>query len=191
MNKKKYGFRSGDLMIKPVDEENLWEEKWDIILVTNDNTRIGWFSFAGNKERGTIPIQIEIEPLYRHRGYGTASLKMIREWAFLHKDIFEIEAVVSNEDKETIHALERAGFIYREGLTVETGAMEKYSITRQKASWMGIYIIIGIFAGMILGITLGYIWVGLGVSIFLGIVLASYLDYQEKKWREKITGKKE
>ena len=46
MNKKKYGFRSGDLMIKPVDEENLWEEKWDIILVTNDNTRIGWFSFA-------------------------------------------------------------------------------------------------------------------------------------------------
>ena len=191
MNKKKYGFRSGDLMIRPVNEENLWEEKWDIILVPNGDTRIGWFSFAGKKERVTVPIQIELEPLYRHRGYGTAALKMIREWAFLHKDIFEIEAVVSNEDKDTIHALERAGFIYREGSTVETGAMEKYSITRQKTSWLGIYIVIGIFAGMILGIALGYIWVGLGISVFLGIVLASYLDYQEKKWREHITGKKE
>ena len=191
MKFNKYMYKSGELMVKPVDENDVWNCKWDVFLIKESDTeRIGWVSFEGTKERGTVPISIEIEPLYRRRGHGTAVLKMMREWAFFHKDIFEISTQVSNENTELIHALERAGFIYSEGLSIENGVMETYSITKQKSSWTGLYIIIGFIAGMILGIVLNNMWVGLAISIFFGLAFGIGMDLGEKKWREKITGKK-
>ena len=184
-------YRSGELMVKPVDENNIWNCKWDVFLLKESDTeRIGWVSFEGTKERGTVPISIEIEPLYRHRGHGTAVLKMMREWAFFHRDIFEIKTQVSNEDTELIHALERAGFVYREGLSIESGTIETYSITKQKTSWTGLYIIIGLIAGMILGLVLSNMWGGLAISIFFALAFGIGMDLSEKKWREKVTGKK-
>ena len=186
-----YMYKSGDLMVRPVDESDVWNCKWDVFLLKDsDQERIGWVSFEGPKERGTIPISIEIEPHFRRQGHGTAVLKMMHEWAFFHKDIFEITTQVSNENTELIHALERAGFIYRDGLSIENGVLETYSITKQKSSWTGLYIVIGIIAGMILGLVLDNMWVGLAISVFFALAFGIGMDLSERKWREKITGKK-
>ena len=191
MDKGKFGYKSGDMMVKPTNEEDIWNSKWDIYLkIGGDDTRIGWVSFEGPKEKGTIPISMELLPLYRHRGHGPNVLKMMREWAFLHGNIYEISAECPNDNTDSIHALQKAGFVYREGSSVKAGAMERYSVTKQRSSWLGLYILIGVVGGIILGIALGHIWVGFGVAMFAGIVIGISMDAAENKKRRDVTGRK-
>ncbi len=191
MDKGKFGYKSGDMMVKPTNEEDIWNSKWDIYLkIGGDDTRIGWVSFEGPKEKGTIPISMELLPLYRHRGHGPNVLKMMREWAFLHGNIYEISAECPNDNTDFIHALQKAGFVYREGSSVKAGAMERYSVTKQRSSWLGLYILIGVVGGIILGIALGHIWVGFVVAMFAGIVIGISMDAAENKKRRDVTGKK-
>ena len=191
MDKGKFGYKSGDMMVKPTNEEDIWNSKWDIYLkIGGDDTRIGWVSFEGPKEKGTIPISMELFPLYRHRGHGPNVLKMMREWAFLHGNIYEISAECPNDNTDFIHALQKAGFVYREGSSVKAGAMERYSVTKQRSSWLGLYILIGVVGGIILGIALGHIWVGFGVAMFAGIVIGISMDAAENKKRRDVTGRK-
>ncbi len=191
MDKGKFGYKSGDMMVKPTNEEDIWNSKWDIYLkIGGDDTRIGWVSFEGPKEKGTIPISMELLPLYRHRGHGPNVLKMMREWAFLHGNIYEISAECPNDNTDFIHALQKAGFVYREGSSVKAGAMERYSVTKQRSSWLGLYILIGVVGGIILGIALGHIWVGFAVAMFAGIVIGISMDAAENKKRRDVTGRK-
>lgn len=191
MDKGKFGYKSGDMMVKPTNEEDIWNSKWDIYLkIGGDDTRIGWVSFEGPKEKGTIPISMELLPLYRHRGHGPNVLKMMREWAFLHGNIYEISAECPNDNTDFIHALQKAGFVYREGNSVKAGAMERYSVTKQRSSWLGLYILIGVVGGIILGIAIGHIWVGFVVAMFAGIVIGISMDAAENKKRRDVTGRK-
>ena len=191
MDKGKFGYRSGDLMVKPTNEEDIWNCKWDIYLkIGGDDTRIGWVSFEGEKEKGTVPISIELLPLYRHRGHGTNVLRMMREWAFLHGNVYEVTAEAANDNTEYIGALQRAGFVYREGSSVQAGSVERYSVTKQRSSWLGLYILIGVVAGILLGILIGHIWVGFAIAMFAGIVIGIAMDAAETKKRVEVTGKK-
>ena len=188
IDKRKYDYKSGNMLIRPTDEENIWECDWDIFLITDEMTRIGKLSFAGKKERGTIPISIELIPLYRGRGNGSNALKMAREWAFIHRDIYEVEAFVDRDNEACISALIKANFIYRSNPSIEKGDLERYSVVKPKSTWLGLYIIIGVVAGVILGLVIDIPWAGMAGGLGAAIALGSFMDSKEKKHRLEVTG---
>jgi hypothetical protein len=188
MKKGKYDYKSGNILIRPTDENDIWNCKWDVFLIDKDTTNIGWASFEGNKEKGTVPVNIELQPLYRGRGNGTNVLKMMREFAFLHSNIYEVEAFADKDDSAFIHALERSGFVYREGHSIEGQGKERYSVTKPQTTWLGVYIAIGVVAGVILGIVISNVWAGMIIALLLAVALGSYMDSSERKRRRDVTG---
>lgn len=185
----KHDQKSKMLIISPSNPEDLWESRWDIYLNAKEfkeKPLIGWISFAGEKEAGTIPMEIMIlDPDNRNKGYGTEAIRIMSDWAFLHKNIFEITAVSEHENSGYIMALQKAGYVLREA-TRET---EYYSITKQGTSWTGLYLAIGIVVGLVLAFILNNGWVGLGIGVFFCLVIGSSMDIKEKKFRESVTGR--
>lgn len=182
----KYGLKTSIIKIIPINEANVWNEPWNILLIKDDDKVIGTVSFEGIKELGSVPIKIELEERYRNLGYGTEALKMMTEWAFLHKDVYEIIAKCFDDNDKCIHALEKAGYVYRK----RESNIETYSITKPKTTWLGLYIIIGITVGLILGIVVGNQWVGLAIGVFVGAIIGANMDSKANKERENIIGSK-
>lgn len=185
----KHDQKSRKLIISPSNPEDLWESRWDIYLnqkETKEKPLIGWISFAGEKNLGTIPMEVMIyNPDDRNKGYGTEAIRIMADWAFLHKNIFEITAVSEHENSGYIMALQKAGFVLREA----TREIEHYSITKQGTSWTGLYLLIGIVAGLILAFVLNNGWVGLGIGLISCLLIGSSMDLKEKKYRESVTGR--
>lgn len=188
--KGKYFTKSTLVSINPVDEQDVWNCKWDICLVDGDKERIGWISFEGDKERGTVPISIEIfDKSNRNRGYGTQAIRLMTDWAFLHKDVFEVVTETSPENDSYVMALQKAGYVRREA----TKTREVYSIIKQRTSWTGLYVALGIPAGMFLSaLSAGSIdpWIGLGIGVVVFMLIGVVMDNNEKRYRERITGDK-
>ena len=187
MNKKKFIVKSNNLIIYLNNDADPWNDKWTITLKKSDGAQIGWISFEGIKELGTIPISIELEPLYRNRGLGTEALKVMTDWAFAYKNVYEIKTKVNPENDSYISALEKSGYIIRNYSKVE----ETYSIIKPKTSWRGLYIIIGIIIGFLLGILFGNLWIGFITGILSCFLIGSVMDLNAKKEREAVVGKKE
>lgn len=187
---KNYEYKSGNLIARATDENNIWDSKWDVFLVDkdNDNTKIGWVSFEGEKYAGIVPISVEIEKSFRGRGFGTAVFKMMKEWAFLHSNIYVVEAFADKENAALISSLEKSGFVYREGQSIEKGGVEKYSVIREKTSWLGLYFIIGIIVGVLLGIVIGSVWIGFAISMIIALSIGFVMDHNENKKREEMMG---
>ncbi|MBQ8139746.1 MAG: GNAT family N-acetyltransferase [Lachnospiraceae bacterium] len=187
---KNYEYKSGNLIARATDENNIWDSKWDVFLVDkdNDNTKIGWVSFEGEKYAGIVPISVEIEKSFRGRGFGTAVFKMMKEWAFLHSNIYVVEAFADKENTALISSLEKSGFVYREGQSIEKGGVEKYSVIREKTSWLGLYFIIGIIVGVLLGIVIGSVWIGFAISMIIALSIGFVMDHNENKKREEMMG---
>ena len=61
---------------------------------------------------------------------------------------------------------------------------------KQKTAWTGVYLIIGIVAGLVLGFVFNNGWAGLGVGVFVAVILGGSMDFKERKYRESVTGKK-
>lgn len=179
--------KGSKIFVKPSDDENLWEEPWNIYTNDDDKELVGQVSFAGDKERGTVPISIVIPDIhFRNRGFGTEALRLMTEWAFYHRNVFEIKTTAEHENSAYIMALQKAGFVYRGG----TRHIENYSIIKQKTAWTGIYLIVGIVAGLIMGFVFNNAWAGLGLGIFIAVILGSSMDFKEKKYRESVIGNK-
>ncbi len=192
MEKRKYDYKSGDIILRPTNEDDFWNSKWDIYNIDKNGnaSMIGWLSYEGKKETGTVPVSIEILPLYRKRGHGSDALKMAREWAFLHPNVYEVEAYSDPENSDYIGALNKAGFIYREDPSIEKRGSERYSVIRPKSTWLGLYIMIGVVVGITLGIVISIPWIGLVIGLVLSFAVGTYLDNLEKKRRYKVTGGK-
>lgn len=182
----KYFLKSQFINIAPENEANPWDSEWIIRLTKDDNRVIGKADFLGDRAYGTVPINIFIEERFRNQGYGTEALKMLVDWAFLNKNVYEISAVTEHENDKCIVALEKAGFVYRSGLGTKE---ERYSITKPKTTWLGIYTIVGVFIGLLLGIVIGIPWAGLVIGLFVCVIFGASLDVKANKEREKITGK--
>jgi len=187
MAKSKNTLKGSKVFIKPSNDDNLWEEPWDIYVVDGEKEKVGQVSFAGEKSMGTVPISIEIPDIhYRNRGFGTEALRLMTEWAFYHRNVFEIKTTSEHENSAYIMALQKAGFVYRGG----TRFIEDYSIVKQKTSWTGIYLFIGILAGLIMGFVLNNAYAGLGIGVFIAVIIGGSMDFKEKRYRESVTGKK-
>ncbi len=184
---KKNLLKSSQITIEPSDEADLWNADWIISLTKGEKNRIGKASFAGEKVRGTVPLQVELEEEYRNQGYGTEAIRMMVNWAFRHASVYEVTAVTEHENDKAVRALEKAEFVYREG----DRHTERYSIIKGKSNWLGIYLVIGICLGLILGIVLSAPKLGFGIGLIASIITGAAMDNSEKHKREKITGTKD
>lgn len=187
MKKKTFDINAGDVSVRPKDISNLWEGDWEIVTNDTDKIVIGTLSFAGEKALGAIPMRIDIPDVHYHnRGYGTQAIRAMKEWAFYHKDIFEITAVIEHENSAAITAFQKAGFVFRDG----TRTIENYSALKQKTSWLGLYFCIGIVIGLILAAVTTLTWVSLIVSVGACLAVGAAMDAKENIYRNKVMGKR-
>ncbi|MCQ2520566.1 MAG: GNAT family N-acetyltransferase [Lachnospiraceae bacterium] len=184
---KRIELKGRKVLLLPTNKDDLWNEPWDIILKNDEERKMGWISFAGEKANGLIPISIELEKNFRNQGYGTEALKLMTEFAFDHSGVYEIEAESDSENDSYIFALEKAGYVMRS----KRKGVERYSIVKPKSVWTGLYIFIGICAGCILGIVLSNMWVGLAAGVLIGTIIGATLDNNEAKERESMIGHKD
>ncbi len=183
--KDNFCLKSDTLTITPTDTEKLWESEWKIAFRKDGKEQIGTATFAGEKILGTVPLNVELMPEYRNRGFGTEIIRMMVNWAFLHKNIFEVISKVEHENDKGINALQKAGFVYR---SIE-GNVETYSIVKEKTSWTGLYLFIGICTGLLLGIVINSVWLGFILGIAAGLCIGGIMDNRATKYRESVTGK--
>ena len=141
MMKNDFCLKSDTVTITPSDMENLWESDWIIAFRKGEKEQLGTATFAGEKLLGTVPLNVELMPRYRNRGLGTEIIRMMVNWAFLHKNIFEVVSKVEHENDKGVNALQKAGFVFRGN----EGKVETYSIIKRKTAWTGVYAVVGIF----------------------------------------------
>lgn len=185
MDKKRYYLKSEQITITPSNEEDLWESDWVIAFRKGEKEQIGTASFAGEKILGTVPLRVELAQSYRNRGLGTEVIKLMVNWAFLHRNIYEVISQVEHENDKGVNALQKAGFVFRGN----EGNVETYSILKEKTTWTGVYVAVGIIVGMILGLVLNNLWVGFAVGLISCLCIGTIMDYNAQKYRESVTGK--
>lgn len=190
MGKKNEGYviKEGEIKLVPVRPENedatVWDILWDVYERKNEKRKVGTISFDGPPEHGTIEVRFETEPEFKGHGYAKDALKAITNWAFSQKGIYEITAVAEHENDAAIHVLERAGFVFRGG----TREIENYSVKKQKTSWQGFYLALGIALGFALGVLLNNVIVGMVIGVFAGFTIGTSMDTKTNREREEITG---
>lgn len=185
MSKKSFYLKSEIITITPSNEEDLWESDWIIAFRKGEKEQIGTASFAGEKLLGAIPLKVELAQKYRNRGLGTEVIKMMVNWAFLHKNIYEVVSRVEHENDKGVNALQKAGFVFRG----KDGNVETYSIVKEKTAWTGIYVAVGIIMGLILGLVFNNAWLGFAIGFISCLCMGKILDYNALKYRESVTGK--
>jgi len=185
MKEKKYLLKGTKITMNPVDINNLWEGDWEIHIKDGEKEKIGTLSFAGEKQLGAIPMRIEIPDVhYRNQGYGTEAIRIMKDWAFYHRNIFEIKAVIAHENSAAIMAFQKAGFIFRDG----TREIENYSVLKQKTSWLGLYFCIGIIIGLIVAAMTGLTWGSLIASVAVCVLAGAGMDMKENAYMREVTG---
>lgn len=187
MKKNDFCLKSETITITPSNRDDLWESDWIIAFRKGDKEQIGKVSFAGEKRLGSVPLNVELMPKYRNRGLGTEIIRMMVNWAFLHKNVFEVVSRVEHENDKGVNALRKAGFVFRGN----EGKVETYSIIKEKTAWTGIYAVVGIVAGMILGIVINSVWLGFVVGFAASLCMGAIMDTNALKYRESVTGKSE
>ena len=184
---KRHTIKTKEMIIEPVNDSNIWEGDWNISIKLEEWTQIGKASFAGPKLLGAVPLEITIDEQYRNKGYGTKAFKLLVEFAFGFKNIYEVKSVANSDNDSCIYALEKSGFVRRS----KEGKVETYSVIKPQSTWMGLYIYIGIIIGLVIGIVVNSMWIGMVIGLVIGFVIGAALDSEEKKERERVTGSKE
>ena len=187
MMKNSFCLKSDMVTITPSNMENLWESDWIIAFRKGEKEQIGTASFAGEKLFGAVPLNVELMTKYRNRGLGTEIIRMMVNWAFLHKNVFEVVSKVEHENDKGVNALQKAGFIFRGN----EGKVETYSIIKGKTVWTGVYAVVGILVGMIFGIVINSVWLGFVIGLGASLCIGAIMDNNDLKYRESVTGKSE
>jgi len=186
--KSRFTIKTKKMIIEPVDEANIWEGDWTITVFDEMKKEIpiGKASFAGLKEYGTIPVRIELDEEYRNQKYGTEAFKLLVDFAFGFRHIYEVKAETEVDNDKCRYALEKAGFVFRS----KEGQMETLSIIKPKTVWLGLYLYIGIVCGLVIGVVIASTWAGLAIGVVIGLLLGGVMDTAAKKEREKVIGHK-
>ncbi len=184
--------KNNDECVKNYEEKNrdyFFFTLWDICIIdkTKSLTSIGKLFFHGPQEAGSVEISIYIDKEYQNSKYGTRALKVITDWAFYQRNVYEINAHFDDQNSAAINAFTNAGYVFRENVS----HTERYSITKDPTSWRGLYMIIGVWVGCIIAMIINHIIIGVLVGIFLGFALGFWLDSQDLKRREEVTGVKQ
>ncbi len=165
------------LLLQPAEPGGLWNTGWTVRKRDGEQETIGSLYPESLKTPGEIGIRVELEPEYRDQGFGTEIFYAMAKFVFRFRDLREISAVCPHENDRCLRALNKAGYVYREHLD----GMDRYSMTRPRTAWTGIYVAVGVFAGFILGIVLSNPVAGFVTGVLAGVVIGILLDNREKR----------
>ena len=176
MGRLRFPLRTDHLTLQPENEEKIWEEPWAVRL-TESGEPIGTLTVGSAGIAGEVTIHAELEPAYQNRGYGREIFYFLAKFVFRFRDLKEISAVCEHENDRCVHALERAGYVLRE----HKDGKDHYSMKKPKTAWTGLYLGIGVCAGLTLGIVLSNLWAGIVTGVLAGIVVGFLLDRRENR----------
>jgi len=187
---KKIAINGFDMSIVPVGtyetSDEYWAGDWDVFRKQKKEPplKVGRFRFLGKPNNGRVEIEIEIDHDYINNGYASATLKAINDWCFARNNIYIIDAHIDEENKPALRAFTKAGYVYRS----REHKVEHYSVIKPYTSWLGLYIVIGVWAGLILGVITTYTTIGFIIGLLLGIVCGKIMENKSLQRRDEILG---
>ena len=158
--------------IMPEDSKNLLEKKWNISLLEDETAVVGSFSMELGTLNDELVVALNLTSEYDKAKYIEELYVSIARFAFNYMEMREVSTSCRHENEHRVKGLEKAGYVRRE--TVD--ACDHYSIKKQKTSWTGVYVIVGMIAGFIIGLTISNPWIGTIGGILIGILIGYFMD---------------
>ncbi len=177
MGEKLFPLATKHFLIQPQNVEKLWEEEWSVSLKDDAQKTVGRFHFEEAGLHGEVKLFMDIEPAYQKQGFGAEIYSAVARFVFMFQELREISTSCRHENDNLVRSLEKAGYVRRE----TRDGSDFYSIKKQKTSWTGLYIMIGLIAGFIIGITISNLWMGTISGIIIGTIIGYLLDKKEEK----------
>lgn len=163
--------------IEPKDPGNLWREEWNILLKKEDRKQVGTLRFEEASFHDEVYFSADLDKEYDRAPFGVEIFYAMSRFAFRFKNIREISTVCRHDNDNRIRSLEKAGYVWRRSQDGDV----YYSMKKQKTSWTGLYAIIGMISGFIMGITISNLWVGTIAGVLIGTVIGVLMDKNAKK----------
>lgn len=164
-------------LIQPSDVQKPLESDWTIKLNKDSDDVIGHIHFDEGIYNGEMKITVDLDSMYDKIAFNQEIFYSMARFAFKFVDVKEISTVCRHENEERVKGLEKAGYVRRETVN----ACDHYSMRKQKTSWTGFYVFIGLIAGFLIGILISNLWVGTIGGILIGIILGYLMDKKESK----------
>lgn len=167
------------------DPENaLFYTYWDVSLKNEEKDSVGGLYFDGPHERGSLLINYEpIQRFTEDKIFGLA-LRRLCDWAFTYEDVYAVHGYCDGTDFTKIRDFERATMIFRGS----DKGVEHYSVEKERSSWTGIYLIVGVLVGFIFGFVFQSMAMAMVVGVISGVLVGGSLDFKASKAREAVTG---
>ncbi len=145
--------------------------------VTTYENAVGRLRFEHALYHGELELSLELDPTYDTSGYNAEIYFAMARFVFRFKDVKEISTVCRHEDDHHVRALEKAGYVRRE----TKDGRDHYSMKKQQTGWTGLYLIIGMCAGFIIGILIGNLKIGTLAGVLIGAIIGYLMDKQAPK----------
>ncbi|MDE5747218.1 MAG: hypothetical protein K2I21_06540 [Acetatifactor sp.] len=68
-----------------------------------EKEQLGTASFAGEKFLGAVPLNVELMPKYRNRGFCTEIIRMMVNWVCMHFKRLDLYFVAMRENGDIFH----------------------------------------------------------------------------------------
>lgn len=177
MDEKLFPLVTKHFLLQPQNTEKIWEEPWSVSLIKGEQKKVGSIHFEEAGFHGEVKIRVELENEYDKTGYDAEIFSTMAKFVFMFKDLREISTSCRHENDHRVRGLEKAGYVLRE---FKDGC-DYYSMKKQKTSWTGLYIFVGLIAGFIIGITVSNLWMGTLSGILIGAVIGYLMDKKVEK----------
>lgn len=188
---KQIAIKGFDKIITPKEIQASPEDYWTCEWVINQKlTRkeeifeIGTLRFLGKPENGCVEVDIQINEGFRNKNYASETLKAVTDWCFAKDKLFIIDAHIDSENRAALTAFTKAGFVYRS----KDKGIEHYSIIKPANTWLGIYMVIGVWAGLLIGVVTSSPAIGFAIGLLIGLIMGKILENKAKKKREELMG---
>lgn len=158
--------------LAPGSNSNVLEQEWRILLKDDDQAQIGNLHFEDGILHGEVKIAAELTHEYEQPKYIQEIFYSMARFVFQSNDIREICTQCRHENDARVRGLEKAGYVLRQ---FKDGT-DYYSMKKQKTSWTGLYIFIGLIAGFILGLTFSNLFMGTIIGVLSGAVIGYLMD---------------
>ena len=177
MSNSLFPLETKHFFIRPQSEEKPLEEGWSVCLKDGEKREIGSISFEDAVLHGELQISVTLDPEYNKADYNREIFFAMSNFAFQSQEVREISTQCRYEEENLVRGLEKAGYVRRE--TVD--GIHHYSIKKQKTSWTGAYIFVGLIAGFIIGITVSNLWMGTLIGVVTGAIIGILMDKRDSK----------
>ena len=164
------------LLVKPVNEAEPLQDRLLVTLKEGDK-EIAYIKCDGELIHGFVGYELNMYPeYYAEERYYEEIFGVMAKFFMAVNEVMEVSCYCRFDDDHRKRGLEKAGYIRREF----KGDSYRYSVYRQKTGWTGLYMIIGLTVGFVLGIILSNLWMGTAIGVLMGTVIGLLMDHRKQ-----------